>query len=348
MDLRVLILSDGPNLDSGYGKLARWLGTKSTWNVAFGSFQHVGKPLYYQGRPVYSATSQAMIDYLIKEFQPDIVLHIRDPVVHTRYFQNMYTFTKYKNVTKVVGYIMVMYDYYNAMTAKAIFENYHHVAVPTVWGKRVLTSSGVPTNMMSVIKPWAEICTDTKEIDVPDNYLLFIAVNDDRRKNTVAVLDMLRRTDYNLVLISASGAYNIEEIVERYGLQKRVYYPVFYVKGLGMDDRELAYIYKNAQAYVSLSVLEGINLPPLEMLKYGGRVLLSDIPVHRELYHKYANFVPTRRGYSDLGGLYWQVDVDSAVKELEQLMAKQKVRINDYTTEEAIASFEKTFREILD
>lgn len=59
-----------------------------------------------------------------------------------------------------------------------------------------------------------------------------------------------------------------------------------------VDDTELAWLYRNADTYVSLSTYEGFNLPPLEALANGARLLLSDIPVHRELYSTVATLVP--------------------------------------------------------
>lgn len=49
-------------------------------------------------------------------------------------------------------------------------------------------------------------------------------------------------------------------------------------------DKELKRLYKSAKLLVQPSLYEGFGLPPLEALTLGTRVLISDIPVFREIY----------------------------------------------------------------
>lgn len=57
------------------------------------------------------------------------------------------------------------------------------------------------------------------------------------------------------------------------------------IKFLGnISDTELVELYNKAKALISSSLKEGFNLPPLEALACGTPVILSDIPVHREIY----------------------------------------------------------------
>ena len=56
------------------------------------------------------------------------------------------------------------------------------------------------------------------------------------------------------------------------------------VRHLGrVSDNELIELYKNAQLIVSTSMAEGFGLPLLECMKYGTPMVLSDIPVYREV-----------------------------------------------------------------
>ncbi len=53
----------------------------------------------------------------------------------------------------------------------------------------------------------------------------------------------------------------------------------------GVDDNVLDYVYRHAGVFVSLSKREGFNMPPMEAIILGvPEVILSDIPVHREIY----------------------------------------------------------------
>lgn len=55
-----------------------------------------------------------------------------------------------------------------------------------------------------------------------------------------------------------------------------------------VSDAELASLYANALAYVSSSLTEGFGIPLLEAMKYESPMLLSDIPVYREVAQKAA------------------------------------------------------------
>lgn len=55
------------------------------------------------------------------------------------------------------------------------------------------------------------------------------------------------------------------------------------------DDALIA-MYRKAEMAVSLSLYEGFGIPILEGLFFGCRIICSDIPVYRELYHNHASF----------------------------------------------------------
>lgn len=56
------------------------------------------------------------------------------------------------------------------------------------------------------------------------------------------------------------------------------------VKFLGeVSDNVLYNLYKNAHAYISPSLMEGFDLPVVEAMAQGCLVVVSDIPVHREI-----------------------------------------------------------------
>lgn len=50
-----------------------------------------------------------------------------------------------------------------------------------------------------------------------------------------------------------------------------------------VDDSVLVWLYRNCRFFTFLSLDEGYGLPPLEALEFGAPVLVSDIPVFREL-----------------------------------------------------------------
>ena len=58
-----------------------------------------------------------------------------------------------------------------------------------------------------------------------------------------------------------------------------------------LTNDELNSLYKNCLFYCSMSLFEGYSLTPAEALMHGKRLLLSDIPTHREVYDGLALFV---------------------------------------------------------
>jgi glycosyltransferase involved in cell wall biosynthesis len=64
------------------------------------------------------------------------------------------------------------------------------------------------------------------------------------------------------------------------------------VKFLGyVSDAQLADLYHQADIFASVSLYEGFGFPPLEAFASGCRVLVSDIPSHREIFGDSAMFV---------------------------------------------------------
>lgn len=62
---------------------------------------------------------------------------------------------------------------------------------------------------------------------------------------------------------------------------------------LGMiDDRELLRLYQSADVYLSLSHLEGFNMPVVEAMAQGTPAILSALPVHQEIAGAGAGYVP--------------------------------------------------------
>lgn len=59
----------------------------------------------------------------------------------------------------------------------------------------------------------------------------------------------------------------------------------------GISDADLQALYGKARLFIFLSLAEGFGLPPFEALFHGTPILISDIPVFREVFGGYADFV---------------------------------------------------------
>lgn len=115
------------------------------------------------------------------------------------------------------------------------------------------------------------------------NYILTVS-SLDPRKNLASIykaFEELKPKNTELVLAGGkSSMFNFKDI-ENLKINSVGY----------VSDIELASLYKNATAFFYLSLYEGFGIPPLEAMSFGCPVILSDIPVFREVYGDAAIFV---------------------------------------------------------
>jgi glycosyltransferase involved in cell wall biosynthesis len=104
----------------------------------------------------------------------------------------------------------------------------------------------------------------------------------------LALFEQMRRAglvDY--LDITGNGAAEVERMVAARAPEMRGF-----VRHRGLVPRdELLRLYQGATAFISLSTFEGFNLSAAEAATLGVPLLLSDIPVHRELFAGYGFFV---------------------------------------------------------
>lgn len=91
--------------------------------------------------------------------------------------------------------------------------------------------------------------------------------------------------------------YRLKNIVKTLNFENRI---IFYER---VSDGELIKLYNQAKALISASLKEGFNLPPLEALACGTPVILSDIPIHREIYGDIGIFFDLNNDESFLNAL---------------------------------------------
>ncbi|RUR66232.1 glycosyltransferase [Variovorax guangxiensis] len=109
-------------------------------------------------------------------------------------------------------------------------------------------------------------------------------------KNFAGILALFERmkaaglVDY--LDITGNGAAEVQRMVSAMPPEVREC-----VRHRGLVPRdELLRLYQGATAFISLSTFEGFNLSAAEAATLGVPLLLSDIPVHRELFAEYAFF----------------------------------------------------------
>lgn len=125
----------------------------------------------------------------------------------------------------------------------------------------------------------------TSEINNKKEKYILTVSSLDPRKNLIRLVDAYNisgiKNDVKLIIVGkGSSMFNIK-ITEDL-LNNSIGY---------VSDEELATLYKNAALFVYPSLYEGFGIPPLEAMSLGCPVVLSDIPVFREIFGDAVHYV---------------------------------------------------------
>jgi glycosyltransferase involved in cell wall biosynthesis len=117
-----------------------------------------------------------------------------------------------------------------------------------------------------------------------EKYFLYVG-NAYPHKNLERLVDSFailheKYSDVKLILVGQKNYFynQIAESVRKKGLEESI------ILTGKVDDRELASLYKNAQALIFPSLMEGFGLPGLESMQAGCLVLASKTPALKEIY----------------------------------------------------------------
>ncbi|MFZ5977078.1 MAG: glycosyltransferase family 4 protein [Bacteroidota bacterium] len=120
---------------------------------------------------------------------------------------------------------------------------------------------------------------------ISKKFILCVASIDPRKnfKRILEAFNHVENYEFDLIIVGKkSNAFKDNLVTENY---ERIHF-IGYV-----NDEELSWLYKNALFFIYLSLYEGFGIPPLEAMANGCPTLISDIPVHRELYNGTSFFV---------------------------------------------------------
>lgn len=144
--------------------------------------------------------------------------------------------------------------------------------------------------------------------------------------------------NYRLKILCSEGAYRkkLQIMVKQYGIEQEVDF-VGYV-----SEAQLIDLYQNASTLIYPSLMEGFGIPPLEAMACGIPVIVSNIPVFREVYDdapiyiQLGNPVTWEQAFSLLGQ-------EDYVAEKIQLGLK---RVKEYTEAKMFQSLETSILKI--
>jgi len=100
------------------------------------------------------------------------------------------------------------------------------------------------------------------------------------------------------LVIVGSGGWKNEEILQELKANPYLHGSLLWLEGV--EDGDLALLYRDAAGLIQASEAEGFGLPLIEALSLGTPVLANDIPVFRELVASHATFFDIHRE-GDLG-----------------------------------------------
>lgn len=123
----------------------------------------------------------------------------------------------------------------------------------------------------------------------PDAFILVVGTVEPR-KDYDRLVDLIEKAPADAPAVVLVGRPGWGDIVARMDeLARR--HPSRFLWMRDLADDGLRWLGHNAQAFLSLSLAEGFNMPLVESAMAGRRVLCSDIPIHRFVAPPWARFV---------------------------------------------------------
>ncbi len=126
------------------------------------------------------------------------------------------------------------------------------------------------------------------ESDFPKKYLISVSTIEPRKNYPILVKAWNRakpHVDQNLVIVGRYGWKSKKALKKIQNARPSV----VYMKDV--CDSGVRSLISSASAYVSVSLDEGFNFPAMDAALLGVPLIISDIPVHRELYGNSANYI---------------------------------------------------------
>ena len=152
--------------------------------------------------------------------------------------------------------------------------------------------------------------------NLPEKFIYYIGTLQPR-KNVAMLIEAYAKireklSDFKLVIAGNKKAHNfdkkIDEVMKKYNLSEDE------VRFIGFVDYEdKMSVYSLANVLVNPSFYEGFGITPLEAMKEGTPVLISDIPAHREVYQE-AGLYFNPHSLDDLQNKLYTVCVDQELR----------------------------------
>jgi glycosyltransferase involved in cell wall biosynthesis len=376
---RIVLISDSPNVNTGYGVASHNLGRelrKLGHDICFIGFAATGAPTYHkldgEEVPLYAGSSTLAIERTFLEWKPSAAIHIRDAFVHASHWHtHPYSLMSIPDRPKIILWTPIQAENLPGEFVQACMNECDFCVTFTKWGSDVLLFQGVPSNRMSSI--WLGFDPDIfKPNEVKKEEYGFsekrpligsIGIADQYRKGWPILLEAFsiaknKFPDLDLYLgTSPEGHYSLTHHADKLGVKGSIIYPERYDKNWGLTSEDMAGLYNCLDAYVTTSIAEGFNLPMLEAFACGVPVICTDLPNHREILGDAAFFIPSRKGYPTAWSFEWLADPESTSElivkvltmgpeEKQELRSKQLERSKDLTWKKSAENWDSLLKRL--
>jgi|688.fasta_scaffold01822_1 glycosyltransferase involved in cell wall biosynthesis len=188
--------------------------------------------------------------------------------------------------------------------------------------KFAITYESVDENIINNIpKDTGVLKTRLEEFQILNKYFLYVGTAYPHKNLNMLVVsfnELLKNQNVSLQLAIAGPKDKFIEKIAAFshalGLDKKIIYCTRYVQSKYLSDKDLAYLYSGAMAYVFSSLNEGFSITPLEAQASGIPVIISDIPVHREIFGDSAVYFNPKSNI-DLTEKMYEVYKDASFRE---------------------------------
>lgn len=242
---------------------------------------------------------------------------------------------------------------YKMVLGKALRESDHVITVSEAMKEEILNFyPGVPISVIyngldaSVFDhvSASDMLTVQQKFKLPAIFMMAVG-HFEKRKNYLALIDAVERlrdrgSSCNLLIVGndSGGKQEIQERIESAKLSDSV-------KLLSaLSDVEVRCLYKLCNLFVFPSAYEGFGIPILEAMAAGCPMVLSDIPVFREITENKGVYFPPQ-------------DVESLVSAIEQVLSSEnerarlveygKSRVQDFSFKSLAVQMENLYSSVI-
>jgi glycosyltransferase involved in cell wall biosynthesis len=227
---------------------------------------------------------QFLLYDLIKKLKPDLILNpyhigylLPLDIPQITFLHDIILLTSFKRNLFLYFYQLIIF--------KRLVNNSKFIITPSMTSKKDIVSFfKIPEKKVKVVY-WGVDKEKFKNLNLQKENFYLIVNATFPYKNVDYVIKLWRKFDIkeNLIIVGYYHKYikyhnYLKELTKKLNLENKI---IFYPK---VTDEELIELYNKAKALISPSLKEGFGLPPLEALSCGTPVILSDIPVYKEIY----------------------------------------------------------------